>query len=1186
MVQGADQNALLQRVTQRVRDMIATDPELQRLKPKPAVIAQQRDPNLSYPQVLSVTFAGYAERPALGSRAYEIAIDPATGEAVRKYLPAYRTISYGELAQQVESIASLWRRSARYLVSPGEMVAFIAFSGAEMATVDFACAYAHAVAAPLQANQPTKDMEEILSETAPVALVASIDNLVATIGYALNQKSVRSILVIDADERVDAERRAIEGARERLASDGGTIALITFAEAVREGGEFEFEPLAPPKAGRDRLAMLVYTSGSTGTPKGAMFHDGICASIFGMSREGGPPSVSFIYAPLNHLLGRHSLHGALAQGGTAYFSLKTDLSTLLEDVRLARPTFISFIPRICELVHQHYLAEVERRVAAGADPDSAGKDVRAAMSRTFLGDRLVSGIVSTAPVSSELQQFISECFDIPLMIGYGSTESGGSGVTRNGRVLEGVLDYKLINVPELGYYTTDKPYPRGELLFKTSTMVKGYFNRPEATAAVFDEDGFFKSGDIMEQRGPDHLIWIDRRNNVTKLSQGEYVAIGPLETIFLGHGALIRQLYLYGSAQRAFLLAVVVPDIEAAQAMLGREPSDADLRRLVLDDMRNAAREAELKSFEVPRDVLIEREPFTRENGLLSSVMKPLRPKLKARYADALEAMYEDTDRQQAEALKRLRDGEGQTTLERVIGALKVNLGFADVNAQDASYRELGGDSLGAVNMALLLEEIFGIALPVSAILHPGASAARIAAQIDDLRTSSGSAVRYETVHPNPAAISASELQLDNLVDGAALRAAASAAPPVSKSRTVLLTGANGFLGRFLCLEWLEQLAKIDGKLICLVRGDDQPTARARLAEAFDSTDPELTRRFEALAASHLEVLPADLAAPKLGLDDAIFTRLADQVDQIVHVAALVNHRFSYRNLFEPNVLGTAELVRLALIGRLKRFDYVSSVAVCYANLDFMSAPEDADVRLGAPLVKIAGDQYAGGYGASKWAGEVVLRDAHERFGLPVNVFRADMILAHARYKGQINVPDSFTRLLYSVIQAGVAPRSFYELGPDGGRQSAHYNGLPVDFVAAAMQQIGGRGDDGFQTYNFVNMHYDDGVSLDAMVDWIEAFGYEIARVDDYNEWLRRFEEKLRNLPDEKRQNSCLNIMGRLQRPTPAQAAHLSCTAFQTAVRDIAAGPDVPQLSQDYIHKCVEDMQLLKLIDLPTLVRT
>ena len=67
-------------------------------------------------------------------------------------------------------------------------------------------------------------------------------------------------------------------------------------------------------------------------------------------------------------------------------------------------------------------------------------------------------------------------------------------------------------------------------------------------------------------------------------------------------------------------------------------------------------------------------------------------------------------------------------------------------------------------------------------------------------------------------------------------------------------------------------------------------------------------------------------------------------------------------------------------------------------------------------------DSYANGYGNSKWAGEVLLREANDQFGLPVSVFRCDMILADTTYAGQLNLPDMFTRMMLSLVATGVAP--------------------------------------------------------------------------------------------------------------------------------------------------------------------
>ena len=260
-----------------------------------------------------------------------------------------------------------------------------------------------------------------------------------------------------------------------------------------------------------------------------------------------------------------------------------------------------------------------------------------------------------------------------------------------------------------------------------------------------------------------------------------------------------------------------------------------------------------------------------------------------------------------------------------------------------------------------------------------------------------------------------------------------------------------------------------------------------RLDETFDSGDADLLSHYRRLAAEHLEVLAGDKGESDLGLDRMTWQRLADTVDLIVDPAALVNHVLPYDQLFGPNVVGTAELIRLALTTKLKPFVYLSTVGVG-DQIEPARFVEDADVRQMSATRKV-NDSYANGYGNSKWAGEVLLREAHDLSGLPVSVFRCDMILAEPRYAGQLNVPDMFTRLLLSLVATGIAPGSFYELDAAGNRQRAHYDGLPVDFIAEAISTLGAHQEYGFETYHVMNP-YDDGIGLDEYVDWLIDAGY------------------------------------------------------------------------------------------------
>src|SRR6185503_14930187 len=164
-----------------------------------------------------------------------------------------------------------------------------------------------------------------------------------------------------------------------------------------------------------------------------------------------------------------------------------------------------------------------------------------------------------------------------------------------------------------------------------------------------------------------------------------------------------------------------------------------------------------------------------------------------------------------------------------------------------------------------------------------------------------------------------------------------------------------------------------------------------------------------------------------------------------------------------------------------KPYTYVSTIGVG-DQIDSSAFTEDADIRVISPARSVD-DRYANGYGNSKWAGEVLLREANDLAGLPVSVFRCDMIMADTTYAGQLNVPDMFTRMMLSLVATGIAPNSFYELDGGGSRQRAHFDGLPVEFIADAISTLGTDVVEGFETYHVMNP-YDDGIGLDEYVDW------------------------------------------------------------------------------------------------------
>src|SRR5246500_2150612 len=1100
-----------ERLERRAEEWAANAPQFAAAQPDEAVSAAIQDAGSRLPQVVKAVLDGYSDRPALAQRAVELVKDPQTGRTSAKLLPWFDTVTYGGLATRVDALS---RALTDGVVAAGDRVCVLGFTSVDYANIDIALGVIGAVSVPLQTSAAIAQLLPIITETQPTVVAASADYLsdgVDLILAAADADHTPSRLVIfDYRTEVDDHREALQAAHERLDDTG--VYIETLQELRDHGAALPAAP-AVESGAEDPLALLIYTSGSTGAPKGAMYPQSNVAKMWNRSTKNwiGPSaaSISLNFMPMSHVMGRGTLYGTLGNGGTAYFAAKSDLSTLLEDLRLVRPTELNFVPRIWEMLHSEYQSEVGRRIAEGADRQAAESQVLSEQRDELLGGRFIFAMTGSAPTSPELRNWVESLLEIHLVDGYGSTEAGM--VLLDGEIQRPpVIDYKLVDVPDLGYFATDRPYPRGELLLKTPNMFPGYYKRPETTAGVFDDEGYYRTGDVFAEVGPARLVYVDRRNNVLKLAQGEFVTLAKLEAVF-GNSPLIRRIYVYGNSAQPYLLAVVVPTEEAMAS------NDIEtLKPLIAGSLQNVAKAADLQSYEVPRDFIIEITPFTLENGLLTGIRKLAWPKLKQHYGERLEQLYTDLAESQANELRALRQGGAdRPVLEAVIRAAGAMLGAGDPQP-DAQFTDLGGDSLSALTFANLLHEIFDVDVPVGVIVSPATDLQGLADYIEGERQPGTNRPTFASVHGRDATeVHASDLVLDKFIDSQTLASAALLPGPRSEVRTVLLTGATGFLGRYLALEWLERMSLVDGKVVCLVRAKDDETARERLDKTFDTGDRELLRHYRELAADHLEVLAGDKGEPNLGLNRQDWQRLADTVDLIVDPAALVNHVLPYSQLFGPNALGTAELIRIALTTRLKPFTYVSTIGVG-AGIEPGKFTEDADIRVISPTRRID-ESYANGYSNSKWAGEVLLREAHDLCGLPVAVFRCDMILADTTYAGQLNVPDMFTRMILSLVATGIAPDSFYELDADGNRQRAHYDGLPVEFIAEAISTLGVNVVEGFETYHVMNP-YDDGIGLDEFVDWLVDAGCPVERIGDYGNWLQRFDTAVRALPERQRQ--------------------------------------------------------------------
>jgi fatty acid CoA ligase FadD9 len=534
-----------ERLTRRIQELYASDPQFAAARPDEAVSAAIERPGLRLPQLVQTVMEGYADRPALGQRAVQFVRDPDTGRTTAELLPRFETITYRELWQRAGAIASAWTNKP---VRPGDRACVLGFTSVDYTVIDVALIRLGAVAVPLQTSAALTQLAPIVAETEPGIIATSIDHLSDAVELVLTGHTPTRLVVFDYRPEVDDQREAVEAARDRLVMAGSPVIVETLADVVARG---ERLPAAAPFISDepDPLTLLIYTSGSTGAPKGAMYRERLVANFWHQSRGWfGPdtmPSIVLSFLPMSHGLGQLILFGALGSGGTAYFAARSDLSTLLEYLALVHPTDVNTVPRVWEMLFQAYQSELNRRSADGADNAALEAEVMAELRRKLVGPRVLSAMTSSAPISPELRGWVEAFLDMHLMEGYGPTEAGP--ILVDGQVQRpAVTDYKLADVPELGYFHTDRPHPRGELLVKTQNMFGGYYKRPEVTTEVYDADGYYCTGDIFTEITPGQFQFTDRRNNVIKLSQGEFVAVSKVEAV-LADSPLIHQVYIYGN---------------------------------------------------------------------------------------------------------------------------------------------------------------------------------------------------------------------------------------------------------------------------------------------------------------------------------------------------------------------------------------------------------------------------------------------------------------------------------------------------------------------------------------------------------------------------------------------------------------------------------------------------------------
>ncbi|CAI0406754.1 unnamed protein product, partial [Linum tenue] len=274
-----------------------------------------------------------------------------------------------------------------------------------------------------------------------------------------------------------------------------------------------------------------------------------------------------------------------------------------------------------------------------------------------LGGRVRILLSGAAPLPRHVEDFLRVISCSTLSQGYGLTESCGGSFTSIGDIYPMVgtvgvpmttIEARLESVPEMGYDALAS-VPRGEICLRGNTLFSGYHKREDLTREVL-VDGWFHTGDIGELQPNGAMKIIDRKKNIFKLSQGEYVAVENLENTY-SRCPLVASIWVYGNSFESFLVAVVVPDKQAIEEWAKQHNVEGDYKALcedknarnyVLDELNSTGKKHQLKGFELLKGVHLEPVPFGMERDLVTPTFKLKRPQLLKYYKECIDQLYSE----------------------------------------------------------------------------------------------------------------------------------------------------------------------------------------------------------------------------------------------------------------------------------------------------------------------------------------------------------------------------------------------------------------------------------------------------------------------------------------------------------------------------------------------------------------
>ncbi len=560
----------------------------------------------------------------------------------------WEVITYRDLAERVRQVALGLRALG---VGRGDRVAILSENRPEWVILDLATLAAGAVTVPIYPTLPASQVAHILSDSGAKAIIA--ENAKQAAKAAQSRESAPDLAtIITLDE---------------TAAKGGVLSLDGVIQqgasaSFDEGYEARRDSVRP-----DDLMSLVYTSGTTGNPKGAMLtHGNMTAALDAANHQfpqfTPPDDVFLSFLPLSHVFERVTYNLAITQGAHTRFN--DSIFKLMDNLAELEPTVMQCVPRVHESIHDRVADGIKkmpdrRRTltywALGVGDSvsrrrNAGRPVSPLQSLRFLlanrlvlskirarfGGHLKFFVSGGAPLTPKTAHFFL-AIGIPILEGWGLTETTAAATANpSGRVKVGTVGPRMFNVQ---IQTAED----GELLVKGPTVMRGYWNNPEATGEVIDAEGWFHSGDIGEIDGDGYVKITDRKKDILVLANGKKVAPQPIENM-LKRSPLLTEVVLLGD-NSGTVGALVVPNFDALKTWAKEQGkdlktndaliADAGARKFVKSEIDALSKN--LADFEKIKRIALIDHAFSQEGGELTPTLKVKRRVVAEKYGSLLE---------------------------------------------------------------------------------------------------------------------------------------------------------------------------------------------------------------------------------------------------------------------------------------------------------------------------------------------------------------------------------------------------------------------------------------------------------------------------------------------------------------------------------------------------------------------